>query len=292
MCWLQSSVNKWINDTNYKGGSCVQPTILKCQEKLSGYTYGGNYGQPEMVDTFDGCIGLRAQECEKKSGYPQGNNYVKKLDIKTLEACKTTCDQILTCWGWGFEIASSICYHYSAVEGFASSDGYFGGSCYVSNPPYPDRLSLRTFRQQALDKHNEYRKIHCSEALKLNNDLNDISQDYAEKIAGFGKKPPNYSGIRMENLYYQIGDYKLSGRQQRKFFTKRNMFSLKGSYPVTIWYSEKDKYNWLYPDFSKTSHFAKIIWKGTKELGIGRAFSSDNGEISSIIQLYQYDMGS
>ncbi|CAF0958542.1 unnamed protein product [Rotaria sordida] len=239
--------------------SIVEPTILKCQDKLSGYTYGGNYGQPEMVDTFDGWVDLRAQECEKKSGYPKGTNNVKKLDIKTLEACKTACDQNLICWGWGFEIASSICNHYPAVEGFASSDGYFGGSCYVSNPPYPDGLSLRTFRQQALDKHNEYRKIHCSEELKLNNDLNDISQDYAEQLAEIDQVPPNHSGIRMENLYYQRGNYKLPG-----------------SDPVLYWYQEIEFYNWTNPDFSMAHHFAKLIWNGARELGVGVAYSKAN----------------
>ena len=80
--------------------------------------------------------------------------------------------------------------------------------------PYPDVLPLKTFRQQSLDQHNQFRKMHCRQELTLNDDLNESSQDYAERLATFGKKPPNYSGIRMENLHYQALDYKLDGKSR------------------------------------------------------------------------------
>lgn len=39
------------------------------------------------------------------------------------------------------------------------------------------------FISQALDSHNEYRTIHSSSKLKLNNDLCRIAQEWAERIA-------------------------------------------------------------------------------------------------------------
>ncbi|CAF1269947.1 unnamed protein product [Adineta steineri] len=55
----------------------------------------------------------------------------------------------------------------------------------LMNISYPDIISLKMFRQQALDKHNEYRRKHCSQLLILSENLNETSQGYADRLATF-----------------------------------------------------------------------------------------------------------
>ncbi|CAF1489592.1 unnamed protein product [Adineta steineri] len=80
------------------------------------------------------------------------------------------------------------------------------------NTSYPDIRSLNMFRQQTLDKHCGFRKKHCSQLLILSENLNEFSQDYANRLATFGETSLNYSGIRMENSYYQVLNYKLQAK--------------------------------------------------------------------------------
>ncbi|CAF1378614.1 unnamed protein product [Adineta steineri] len=80
------------------------------------------------------------------------------------------------------------------------------------NTSYPDIRSLNMFRQHALDKHSDYLEEHYSQLLILSENLNEFSQDYANRLATFGETSLNYSGIRMENSYYQVLNYKLQAK--------------------------------------------------------------------------------
>ncbi|CAF4737291.1 unnamed protein product [Rotaria sp. Silwood2] len=52
---------------------------------------------------------------------------------------------------------------------------------------------------------------------------------------------------------------------------------LLGSSPTSSWYNEINSYNFGSPGFSSsTGHFTQVIWKGSKQLGIGSAFTSNN----------------
>ncbi|CAF0736720.1 unnamed protein product [Adineta steineri] len=237
VCYAYTNITYQLPDTKYVGGHCYRPD-------------------------------LKAQECESKRGKPNGDARVLLGICETDQDCKMICEQDMSCWGWSFSISLRKCWQYSKVVGFSLSDDYIGGSCFM-NTSYPDILSLNMFRQQALDKHNEYRRRHCSQLLTLSDNLNEISQDYADRLATFGETPPNYSGIRMENLYYQTLNYKLQG-----------------SAPVDQWYNEKNNYNWEYPDFSKSKNFAKLIWNNVTQLGIGRAFSNDNTTMFVVATYY------
>ncbi|CAF0885090.1 unnamed protein product [Adineta steineri] len=64
-------------------------------------------------------------------------------------------------------------------------------------------------KQHALVKHSDYREEHYSQLLILSENLNEFSQDYSDRLATFGETSLNYSGIRMENSYYQVLNYKL-----------------------------------------------------------------------------------
>ena len=116
------------------------------------------------------------------------------------------------------------------------------------------------FINSALEIHNEFRKNHNAEPLKLNNELIVKAKNYAKilinssdnfSIFTFNKKPLG------ENIY--INNSKINPKDICK-----------------KWYKESKKYNYNSKKFQKdTLHFTQLIWKGTSEFGFGY-ISSEN----------------
>merc|ERR1711963_368094 len=66
-------------------------------------------------------------------------------------------------------------------------------------------VDLDKFREDALTAHNAYRAKHGVPALKLNDELNDVAQEWADylmAVDGFEHRHPNKYG---ENLYMSSG---------------------------------------------------------------------------------------
>merc|ERR1711963_758549 len=66
-------------------------------------------------------------------------------------------------------------------------------------------VDLDKFRQDSLTAHNVYRAKHGVPALKLNDELNDVAQEWADylmAVDGFEHRHPNKYG---ENLYMSSG---------------------------------------------------------------------------------------
>ncbi|CAF1385927.1 unnamed protein product [Adineta ricciae] len=130
-----------------------------------------------------------------------------------------------------------------------------------------DEVPLETFRQQALDKHNEYRSKHCVPALQLDDELNNIAQQYAEKLAAtdtFEHSGATFHGEWMgENIYTA--------------WSSESVLNTPGDKAVTKWYNEISDYDWNNPTSSSgTGHFTQVVWKASTRLGIGRAVSASN----------------
>ncbi|CAF5148077.1 unnamed protein product, partial [Rotaria sp. Silwood1] len=120
-----------------------------------------------------------------------------------------------------------------------------------------------TFQQQALLQHNYYRQLHCTDALVLNSTINAIAQTYANYLAA-------------NNLFQHSGTSGL-GENLWAIWSSGAIRSVNGSSPTNSWYNEINSYNFGSPGFSSsTGHFTQVIWKGSKQLGIGIAFTSDN----------------
>ena len=131
-------------------------------------------------------------------------------------------------------------------------------------------IDLDTYREKALQKHNELRKKHGAKELKENDELNKMAQDYAEKLL-------NYEG----NKVFPFNIYKDS-------LLGENILISKKEDPESIclkWYKENKNYNFGLNQFQKgTIHFTQLVWKATEEVGFG--FYFNNGNFSSVALYY------
>ncbi|CAF0948007.1 unnamed protein product [Didymodactylos carnosus] len=122
------------------------------------------------------------------------------------------------------------------------------------------------FQQDALNKHNEYRRKHCVPSLTLNANLNSIAQRYAEYLAQnnkFEHSDPKSRNGAGENLY---------------FFSTTGTLNVNGADAVVSWYNEIKYYNFNKPGFSsQTGHFTQVVWKSTQTVGCGIGYASRNG---------------
>ena len=120
---------------------------------------------------------------------------------------------------------------------------------------YNEGSELFTFALESIKRHNILRACHNAQPLMFNCEIMKISQDYAEKNPS-GHSGTNFKGEWMgENLFWSHG---------RK--------SVDGGFPVDEWYNEISFYNFETGksiDEKVTGHFTQVVWKNSKELGIG-----------------------
>jgi len=136
--------------------------------------------------------------------------------------------------------------------------------CQFCKPKNKASNANKVYIKNALECHNHYRGIHNASKLKLNNELCSIAQTWAETIAktnNFEHSNNNYLGQSLgENIamrFTSTGD-ELTGRQMTE-----------------QWYEEAANYNYG-EDFQQgKGHFAQLVWKGTREVGFGRARAAD-----------------
>ncbi|XP_056123432.1 uncharacterized protein glipr2 isoform X1 [Rhinichthys klamathensis goyatoka] len=113
-----------------------------------------------------------------------------------------------------------------------------------------------SFEAEFLQAHNAYRKHHGAPPLTVNKNLCRSSQEWAKHLLSI-RTLKHSNGDHGENVYYawSSANKKLTGREA-----------------VESWYSEIKDYNFSRPGFtSKTGHFTQVVWKDTKELGVGLA---------------------
>ncbi|XP_050965402.1 uncharacterized protein glipr2 [Labeo rohita] len=121
------------------------------------------------------------------------------------------------------------------------------------------RSSLKAdsnFEAEFLQTHNAYRKQHGAPPLTINKNLCRSAQEWAEHLLSI-RTLMHSNGEYGENVYYawSSANKKLTGHEA-----------------VESWYSEIKDYNFSRPGFtSKTGHFTQVVWKDTKEVGVGVA---------------------
>lgn len=125
-----------------------------------------------------------------------------------------------------------------------------------ANAPRAKLLVDKAFLEEGLRCHNFYRRKHKSPDLQLDDDLCQVAQAYATKLAQSGDSF-QYSGF---------------GFGENIFFT--TLGPVGGKEACEAWYSENRHYDWKNVDRQKgTSHFTQMIWKGTQKLGMAMATS-------------------
>ncbi|XP_041119833.1 uncharacterized protein LOC121323107 isoform X2 [Polyodon spathula] len=117
-------------------------------------------------------------------------------------------------------------------------------------------MAGKRFDCEFLAAHNTYRQQHGAEPLRLNQALCKSAQSWAEHMLAT-KTMQHSSTSNGENLYYTWSS---------------TANSIAGSKAVESWYSEIKDYNFRNPGFgSNTGHFTQVVWKSSKELGVGKA---------------------
>lgn len=122
-----------------------------------------------------------------------------------------------------------------------------------------------TIQRECLDSHNKCRAKHGVKPLRLNQKICEYSQKWAEKLASSELLEHSGSHQYGENLYY--------------CWHSDPRIVMKGNEPVESWYSEvkTHKYGGK-PRTNETGHFTQVVWKDTKELGVGVA-KSKSGKV-------------
>ena len=125
----------------------------------------------------------------------------------------------------------------------------------------PGHLDLAAFRAAALKQHNVYRAKHGVPPLVLSSQLNDVAQHYAEQLARTNRLVHSDNTHFGENLYA---------------FGSSGQALPRPEAVVDRWYSEIQNYNFDKPGFhTGTGHFTQLVWKSSKELGMGIAQAAD-----------------
>lgn len=128
-----------------------------------------------------------------------------------------------------------------------------------------------SFTMECLKVHNECRQKHGCPPLKLNKDICRISQLWADVL--IRRSVPQQSN----NTDY--GEHIFSCE------SKNLNFTVSAREVVEKWYSEiKDHVFGEEPEDLKTGHFSQVIWKKTRELGVG--FAKSKGRVVVVTNYY------
>ncbi|EDO34720.1 predicted protein, partial [Nematostella vectensis] len=113
-----------------------------------------------------------------------------------------------------------------------------------------------------LNTHNAKRAIHNAPKMTLKDDLNKGAQDYAVKLAA-----------KMQagsELVHSANDERPNQGENLAWGCYSGVYSCVKA--TTEWYNEVKDYDFNNPGFSgATGHFTQVVWKGSSELGVGRA---------------------
>lgn len=137
-------------------------------------------------------------------------------------------------------------------------------------------INIEQYKMRVLLKHNELRNIHNSPELQFNEELNAKAQEYAKNL---------FESNNNKKKYFSFNMFKDS-------FLGENILIAKKKSPEDIckqWYDENKNYNYGTNKFqNNAAHFTQMIWKNTKEIGIGFHFDNDS---NFCLVVYYYPSG-
>ncbi|XP_062619260.1 Golgi-associated plant pathogenesis-related protein 1-like isoform X1 [Saccostrea cucullata] len=122
------------------------------------------------------------------------------------------------------------------------------------------------FTDEVIRSHNEYRKKHSVQPLTHASDLSTQAQRWAEVLAQTNTFKHSNASLKGERLGENIA-MKWSSNPQDSY---------PGQEVTDQWYSEIKFFNFgTEPRNLSAGHFTQVIWRGSREIGVGRACSKD-----------------
>jgi hypothetical protein len=133
------------------------------------------------------------------------------------------------------------------------------GRDFFSDPP-PATDNLLQFIREALQSHNELRRLHYTDPLEYDSELSKNAQKYAEFLVSIGS--------------LQSSDCLINGKEVGESLAYTGGHALTGTDMTNMWYEENRDY-----DFKTSTtkpgkvagHFTQLVWKDTKRVGFGLA---------------------
>lgn len=120
----------------------------------------------------------------------------------------------------------------------------------------PEQAWLNDYLQQ----HNKYRSLHQAPVVKFNPELCSLAQQWAEHLAAKDA--------------FAHSDCKFQGKPLGENIAMK-MSSSQSDFPghafVDQWYSEVERYDFRANSGPSTGHFTQVVWKGSLEVGVGKA---------------------
>ncbi|CAF0918876.1 unnamed protein product [Rotaria sp. Silwood1] len=120
------------------------------------------------------------------------------------------------------------------------------------------------FAQATLQAINGFRRRYEAQPLELNDQLSEIAQRWAEQMASTGK------------LEHSPAEWRNLGRQTLgENYAASFQAELTGEKMVRKWMKEGKRYMFGYDGRKDTENFTQLVWRASREIGVGRARSDD-----------------
>jgi len=122
----------------------------------------------------------------------------------------------------------------------------------------------KKFTDDCVQAMNTYRRLHQASPLQHNCDLSSMAQRWADQLASQNMLSHSRATFRGQPLGENC--FMMSSSAGRP---------VSGGEVVDSWYSEIKNYNFRTHSGSDTGHFTQVVWKGSQEVGVGKAVSRD-----------------
>lgn len=122
--------------------------------------------------------------------------------------------------------------------------------------------SSSSVAEEIKNAHNRLRARHSAQTLVLNPALSQYAQEWANNLAARNTMQHRSNNRYGENLYACFGKTNVSGEEA-----------------VKAWYDEIKHYKFGQSNpgnFSQVGHFTQLVWKESRELGVGMARNGNN----------------